>query len=383
MEKFFKETRGVFVSLKMTIFLLTTIALVSIIGTLIPQRREVGEYVEHYGETLYQLFDFFGFLNLFGSWWFQLLLVLLMVNLVVCSLNRLPKIWSARGLTKKEWLGRLGPYLTHFSLIIILAGSLIGNIWGFKAYINIPEGESINAVVLRDSNQMLNLDFDIRLDKFTEVKYPGSQITKEDASEVTILEKGREVLKKAILINHPLQFKGVSFYQSGHGFIPPKPGGTKAELAITPQGGGSKGIRLQIAEGETKEIPGTDRKVQLVTFVPDVSLDKENRIISKSDQPHNPAVQINIYQNGKLSFTGWSFLKFPDFHGSKDDSFRVKFLNFSGGRPYTGLQVVKDPGVWVVWTGFGLLVLGLVFSFHFLRRSSPDNRLKEKGGKND
>jgi cytochrome c biogenesis protein len=383
MQKFLKEIQGVFLSLKTTISLLTTIALVSIIGTFIPQQKEAGKYVEHYGETLYRLFDFFGFLNLFGSWWFQLLLVLLMVNLVTCSLSRLPKIWSARGLTKKEWLGRLGPHLTHSSLIVILAGSLIGNIWGFKAYINIPEGESINAVVLRESNQMLNLDFDIRLDKFTEVKYPGSQITKEDASEVTILEKGREVLKKAIRINHPLQFKGVSFYQSGHGFIPPLPGEGKAELEIIPKGNASRGYRLQIGEGETKQIPGTEHRVQFAAFIPDFGVGEGNRPISRSDQLNNPAAQVNIYQNEKLSYKGWSFLRYPDFHGSKDVTYRVKFIDYLGGRPYTGLQVVKDPGVWVVWTGFGMLVLGLVFSFHFRRRPSSDKKLKEKGEKND
>ena len=67
---------------------------------------------------------------------------------------------------------------------------------------------------------------------------------------------------------------------------------------------------MKIAEGETREIPGTDHRVQLVSFVPDFGLDKENRVISKSDQPNNPAVQVNIFQNGKLSFKGWSFLKF-------------------------------------------------------------------------
>ena len=32
---------------------------------------------------------------------------------------------------------------------------------------------------------------------------------------------------------------------------------------------------------------------------------------------------------------------------------------------YTGLQVTKDPGVWVVWIGCGLLVLGLIICFFF------------------
>ena len=34
-------------------------------------------------------------------------------------------------------------------------------------------------------------------------------------------------------------------------------------------------------------------------------------------------------------------------------------------KEYTGLQVAKDPGVWVVWIGCALLILGLIVSFFF------------------
>lgn len=383
MEQLLKTVRGVFLSIKTTVLLLITIALVSIIGTLIPQKQEVGEYVEHYGEALYQLFNFFGFLNIFGSWWFQLLLVLLIVNLVVCSLNRLPKVWALKSSTKKEWLGRLGPHLTHLSLIVILAGSLIGNIWGFRGFINIPQGDSIEAVALKDSNQFLNLGFTIRCDKFDMSYYPGTQTPKEYRSDLVILENGRKVLTKTIRVNDPLQYKGISFYQSSYGFLPPQPGEAKAELEIIPKGNGSSGYRLQMTEGETKQIPGTGHNVQLAAIIPDFAVGDGNRPISRSDQPNNPAVQVNISQNGKLSFQGWSFLKFPDFHGSKDDTYKVKFINYSGGRPYTGLQVVKDPGIPVVLTGFVLLVLGLFVSFYFRRKSLATQKLKEKGEKND
>jgi len=370
MHKFLKDILGVFLSIKTTIFLLFTIAMVSVIGTLIPQQQEAGAYIEHYGEKLYQLFDLFGLLNVFGSWWFQLLLMLLMVNLVTCSLKRLPSIWGRKGMPRKDWIGKLGPHLTHFSLIIILSGSLIGNIWGFKAYVNIPQGDSSSAMLLKNSNQILNLDFTVRCDRFEVVYYPGSEMPKEYLSDLTILENGREVLRKKIRVNDPLKYKGVSFYQSSYGFLPAPPEERKVELEVIPNGNGSRGYRLQIGEGEMKNIPGTGHRVQLAAFVPDFSLDKENRIISRSNEPSNPAVQVKIYKNGKLAFNGWSFLKYPDFHASKDDDYQVRFMNYFGsGRPYTGLMVVKDPGVWVVWIGFGLLVLGLYLSFHFRRRS--------------
>lgn len=378
MKKLFDSIQGVFLSLKTTILLLITIALVSIIGTLIPQQKEAGEYIAHYGLVLYRLFDLLGFLDLYASWWFRLLLVLLLFNLVTCSIKRLPRITARGNLTRREWLGRLGPHLTHFSLVVILAGSLIGNIWGFKGFVNIPQGESIEAIALKGSEEMLGLDFTIRCDKFEVSYYPGTETPKEYLSDLIVLEKGQEVFKKTISVNHPLQYKGVTFYQSSYGFLPSRPEERKAELEIIPKGNGSRSSRLQLAEGETKQVQGTDYKVELAALIPDFSLGEGNRIFSRSDQPNNPAVQVNIYQNGKLSYKGWAFLKHPDFHGSRDDTYRVKFINYSGGeKPYTGLMVVKDPGIPVVWTGFGLLILGLILSF-FLRQRSF-----QKGGKDD
>ncbi|MDI6762619.1 MAG: cytochrome c biogenesis protein ResB [Thermodesulfobacteriota bacterium] len=378
MKKLFKPIHGVFLSLKTTIFLLFTIALVSIIGTLIPQQKEAGQYVAQYGLLLYRLFDLLGFFDVYGSWWFRLLLILLLVNLVFCSVSRLPRISTRGNLSKKEWVGRLGPHITHASLIVILAGSLIGNIWGFKGFVNIPQGESIETIALKGSQEMLGLDFTIRCDKFAVSHYPGTETPKEYLSELIVLEKGQEVFKKTIRVNDPLQYRGVTFYQSSYGFLPSRPEERKAELEIIPKGNGSRSSRLQLAEGETKQVQGTDYKVELVALIPDFSLGEGNRIFSRSDQPNNPAVQVNIYQNGKLSYKGWAFLKYPDFHGSRNDTHRVKFINYSGGeRPYTGLMVVKDPGIPVVWAGFGLLILGLILSF-FLRRRSF-----QKGGKDD
>jgi len=378
MKKLFKPIQGVFLSLKTTIFLLFTIALVSIIGTLIPQQKEAGQYIAQYGPVLYRLFDLFGFFDVYGSWWFRLLLILLLVNLVFCSVSRLPRISTRGNLSKKEWVGRLGPHITHASLIVILAGSLIGNIWGFKGFVNIPQGESVEAIALKGSEEMLGLDFTIRCDKFEVSYYPGTETPKEYLSELIVLEKGQEVFKKTIRVNDPLQYRGITFYQSSYGFLPSRTEERKAELEIIPKGNGSKSFRLQLAEGETKQVQGTDYKVELAALIPDFSLGGGNRIFSRSDQPNNPAVQVNIYQNGKLSYKGWAFLKHPDFHGSRDDTYRVKFINYSGGgRPYTGLMVVKDPGIPVVWTGFGLLILGLIRSF-FLRQRSF-----HQGGKDD
>jgi len=42
-------------------------------------------------------------------------------------------------------------------------------------------------------------------------------------------------------------------------------------------------------------------------------------------------------------------------------------LTFEGvtSKEYTGLQVTKDPGVWIVWIGCALMIVGFIVSFFF------------------
>jgi cytochrome c biogenesis protein len=55
---------------------------------------------------------------------------------------------------------------------------------------------------------------------------------------------------------------------------------------------------------------------------------------------------------------------FPKFDEQRKDEFLLTFEGDSS-REYTGLSVTKDPGVWVVWIGCGLMIFGLIVSFFF------------------
>jgi len=96
---------------------------------------------------------------------------------------------------------------------------LIGSIFGFDGYVNIPAGESAQQIRLRNKPQMMQLDFTIRCDDYDESYYE-TGAPKEFRSSLTILEQGREVLKKDIIVNDPLRYKGISIYQSSRGKLP-------------------------------------------------------------------------------------------------------------------------------------------------------------------
>ncbi|MGD8942622.1 MAG: cytochrome c biogenesis protein ResB, partial [Desulfobacterales bacterium] len=83
-----------FASVKLTIGLLLTLAATSIIGTLIPQNESPAAYLQSFGETLYRIFSLLGLLDMFHSWWFRALILLLVVNIIVCSIDRLQATWK-------------------------------------------------------------------------------------------------------------------------------------------------------------------------------------------------------------------------------------------------------------------------------------------------
>jgi len=186
-----------FASVRLTIVLLLTLAATSIIGTLIPQNEAPQAYLKAFGAFLYRLFDVLGFLDLYHSWWFQAMMLLLAVNILVCSIDRLTTTWRIifpgrpkfslarfRRLEQKEeftengpadrlkenfqaiiarnfrycrlddtddgyaifgekgrWT-RIGVYIVHLSIICMLVGGVIGSIFGWEGYVNLAPGDA-------------------------------------------------------------------------------------------------------------------------------------------------------------------------------------------------------------------------------------------------
>src|SRR4030066_1631983 len=83
-----------FRSLKLTMFLLILLAILSIIGTLIKQNAPSGEYIQRYGVGLFNVLDFFNLFDMYHSGWFSAILMLLVINLVTCSIHRFPAVWN-------------------------------------------------------------------------------------------------------------------------------------------------------------------------------------------------------------------------------------------------------------------------------------------------
>jgi hypothetical protein len=342
-------------SIKLAICLLSFIAAFSVIGTLIPQNKQPVEYINRYGHSLYDIFSKTGMTDVYSAWWFILLLVLLSLNLSVCLFKRI--------VLKPRFLGTL---LVHLSILVVLAGALIGMFYGEKGYMQIREGESINSFF--SGNKKVVLDFYVHLDDFI---YTESIDPKE---RLLVRSEDGELLSE-----------------------------------------------IPVKIGSQVNIADSGFKVRILRYLPDFIMDiSTKKVVSRSNEPRNPALEVELESNDGGITTFWVFASYPDIHKQIEKNFNFSYhwawrrpkdfisklriikddktvleqdirvnspLKFGGytffqssydkeHHNWSGVQVVKDPGVAVVYSGFFLLILGLVMIFYInplIKRSIKDN----------
>lgn len=395
-----------FCSLKLSIFLLIGLALTSIIGTVVPQGNIPPEYLQTISEAKFKLYQSLSFFDMYHSWWFMLLLYLLTVNLIACSIKRLPRVWKMvsepqlvldEGLEKsltntyefkfggdaasqreklKDFLKaemgepvvtekdgvwhlfvqknpwcRLGVYVVHLSIIVIFIGALIGSFFGYKAFVNIIEGTSVDTV-FTPKEKPIKLDFSVQCENFS-VSYYNTGAPKEFKSILTVLENGQPVKgyeKIPVIVNDPLTYKGITFYQSSYGQAGE---GAAYHFNLRRRGGSGEGVQLDLKKGETATITGgTTLEVLESTqdvrqFMPEFS---------------GPAAKVKLTAPGKAPESFVVFKNHPEIEEQRGGDIIIGYVG-ADEKLYTGLQVAKDPGVWVVWAGCTLMVIGIIMAF--------------------
>ena len=398
----FSKIWDFFASVTLTIVLLLSLAATSIIGTLIPQNEDPTAYLKAFGGYLFQLFNILDLFDMYHSWWFQLLLILLTTNIIVCSIDRMSvnrrilfvknpsfKLPRFRNIKRKEkfeknrspqqlkeiyqklvtrhfrynqiettehgyaiygekgrWT-RFGVYTVHFSVVLLLVGGLIGSIFGFDGFVNIPEGESVQRVQMRNNPETFDLGFEIRLEDFF-VSFYDTGAPKEFRSSVTILEQGQPMLKKDIVMNDPLQYKGIRMYQSSYGTLP----SNDVVLSFTSSKTG-KVYTQKTSIGQPVDIPeklGTFVMKGMVRSFKFKGHDVGDALVGILTPPDGGPVEVALP------------LRFPSFDKMRKGNVLIAVVE-NVPRYYTGLQVNRDPGVWVVYSGFILMIIGCYITF--------------------
>ncbi len=189
---------------------------------------------------------------------------------------------------------------------------------------------------------MQELGFTVRCNAFTLETYPSGQ-PKAYKSDLSVIEGGREMARKTIVVNDPLQYRGIWFYQSSYG----QAGGATAQVVVSRKDGTPAG-KLSLAANEAVPIDGYG-VIRGVNY-------------EDNFQGHGPALQVVVEKPGKPASSFWIFRGRPDIDRDRGDSLVFSFEGLSS-KMFTGLQVAKDPGVNIVWLGCALMVIGIIIAF--------------------
>ena len=417
-------------SVKLTIVLLILLAIVSVVGTVIPQGQGAVEFAKNLSPAMFRFLSTLQLFDMYNAPWFRLLIAFLSLNLIVCSINRFPSTWkrfsakpspdrskpfenntpeacfevtvngdeassrveklfksgykNVRRKTSgtdhffygdKGRLSYFGVYVVHLSVLLILVGGLMGSFFGFEAYVNILEGETTDRIIIRKTMKPLDLGFEVRCDKFS-VDFYKTGAPKEFKSNLTFLVNGKAVQENDLLVNHPVEFGGITFYQASYGSVPDK----EVRLGIHNQSG-KPGLTEVNVKGETDyPLPGGEGTYQV--------LDMRNDIMHLG-----PAVLISVKPKTGEPLEFWVFKNYdavqkklpppmlasPKFNPEAFSPYRFSLTGLKTVY-YTGLQANKDPGVPIVWAGCFLMVSGLFVTF-FMSHKRMWVRVLDKGAK--
>ena len=259
--------------LRFAIAILLIIASFSIIGTVIEQDQSIEIYKLNYPLTN-KVFGFlswdiilkFGFDHVYKTWWFISCIIMFGVSLLTCTLlQQLPALKISRRCqffrtpqqfqrlkistklgnsnfqkllakikeTKysifhqkniiyayKGLIGRIAPIIVHFSMILILVGTVVGSVNGFKAQEIIPKTETFHIQNILSNGQVTLIPkVSTRVNDFW-ITYTKQTTINQFYSDISILNiDGNEISRKTIYVNSPAKYRGINYYQTDWNLI--------------------------------------------------------------------------------------------------------------------------------------------------------------------
>jgi cytochrome c biogenesis protein len=374
-----------FAQLKIAILILLIIVIFSILGTIIEQDQTHQYYIENYVNfklpgnlNMSQVIFFYGLDHIYKTWWFLSLLFLFGTCLISCTfLQQFPALTIARrcnfktniqeykrqeyytNLNKNDYwkclnefrskkynifqqknniylykgiLGRFAPIIVHVALLTILLGNTIAAFGSFNSQELIAKGEIFQIQNTISKNFLTKIpDYPIRVNDFW-IEYGINKNIKQFYTDLSILNKnGIELKRKTISVNSPLRYKDLTFYQTDWNAI---------------------GIRIN-QENKTYQLPFeslSSAKNIWISWIPNPELKNSGLTL----------ITNNI--NGTFSL----YSEQGSFVGTfniNDKLGQFKNLNVIEVLTETGLQIKADPGIPLIYLGFGILMISSLVSY--------------------
>ena len=373
--------------LRFSIFLLLLISLLSIFGTIIEQDQSLELYKSNYpltnpvfGFLTWDRIIYFGLDHVYKTWWFFTFIFLFGLSLISCTfLQQLPSLKIARrcqffrttsqfsrlkiftvlnnfsfnqilAQIKREnysifqqknliycykgLTGRIAPIIVHFSMILVLLGTIVGSLFGFKAQEIVPKTESFHIQNILSNGQLTTIPkTSARINDFW-ITYTKNKTVSQFYSDISILDtKGNEIKRKTISVNYPLIDNNVYYYQTDWNLV---------------------GLRFQTEQNSIIEYPllnlnNNSNKIWLSWVATNSSLDEGFVIITDNLQGY-----CSIY-NEIGQFLG--NVELNETINLKSQLTLIEIISS------TGLQIKTDPGIPIIYAGFFFLMLSTLISY--------------------
>nr|YP_009393449.1 cytochrome c biogenesis protein ccs1 [Bostrychia simpliciuscula]ARW62011.1 cytochrome c biogenesis protein ccs1 [Bostrychia simpliciuscula] len=267
---FFKK----FANLNFSIFILLLITFFSMLGSIIEQDQNLSYYKTYYPINSMSLsiinwkwIYYLGLDHIYRTWWFMTILFFFMLTLIICTFStQLPSFKNARrwkfvfytksknkkneyffidknifyrnSLTNviyplifcnffvfhkkhsiyayKGLYGRIAPIFVHFGIIITFLGFMVSFLSGFVSQEMIPTGEIFHIKNLVHAGFYSKLPIDLygRIESF-HISYNIDNSIKQFFSKISLFYHSKQVIKsKLISVNSPLILKNITLYQT-------------------------------------------------------------------------------------------------------------------------------------------------------------------------
>ncbi len=373
--------------LRSAISILLLISFFSIIGTIIEQDQAVELYKLKYpltnsvfGVLTWDLILKFGLDHIYQTWWFFGLIFLFGLSLISCTfLQQLPSLKVARrcqffrktttfyklktftilnnflvnktlyqikqnqysifqqkniAYCYKGLIGRIAPILVHFSMILVLLGTILGSCFGFKAQEMVPKTENFHIQNMVIAGQLSFIPkTSTRINDFW-ITYTKNKAVSQFYSDISVLNsEGQETNRKTIAVNYPLIFNNIYYYQTDWNLI---------------------GVRLQTIHNEIMEYP-------LVNV-----LNNQNKVwltwISITPSLNEGIIALIDNLEGYCSVYNETGVFLGNLELNETATF-LKPFTFLEIISSTGLQIKSDPGIPIIYLGFFFLMLSTLISY--------------------
>jgi cytochrome c biogenesis protein len=384
-------------------------------------RSEMAEiharYDPVFGVGVVDLLERLQVFQVFKSTWFSAGLLVLVFSIVICTLDRAPRLWrqsadvrvvqpdpffdpklpdrarmsgpdadAVRKVLRRHrfsvrdaevdgvryvygdrnrWT-KLATFLNHTGLILFLVAAGVTWKLGDEQPLVIAEGDALTVQPIGTPGLLLvrNLAFEA----------PGFPNAVTDfTSELVVYRDGQEVAHKTIRVNDPLSVGGYTLHQNGFG---PAPDVVIRDAQDAVLWSGPVPLTESVNQFPygTMAVPGRDLGLELL-LLRDVDGVGTLIVIPYRVRPGSPVGDPIVDRAGDMA------IRAGERHTLANIDFSVELRRFS---EFTLLIAKHDPGQGIVWVAFGLLISGLLITFYLPRRRvwtrlSPEGELSIVG----